>query len=355
MVEHANGTTPKHQDATAIKALVEGAASRGFMEVMELIERFSAAGSAPIGGAASPRAEVVRLRHDPSLAFSSGEVASVSVREGDPLDGGAIAFEIITSFLGLTGSVSPAPSHLLEDALEDSPAGQARRDFLDVFQHRLLSLFYRATRKFEHGASYRSDASDVWSRRLLQLCGFPNASGTTGSQPTAHLALRLAPVLAGGASRSAEALEKALIAATRDYISGATLTVRQFVVSWIEVAAEDRPRLGSGKCRLRDGVLIGRRIRDLGSKVDLVIGPLRHEQYLNFLPGNSGFEQVRSTIAMLGQDTFEYDLVLTLLPDEHREVCLSSKSTQALGRSTWLARSTRGAAQLEMRVPLREG
>src|SRR5262249_6129600 len=112
----------------------------------------------PVGGDQPPEREVVRFRARPSLGFPASTVSQIrppAARTGaEPLPP-----ELVVTFLGLTGASGVLPYHytallLRRVRLKD----QALGDFLDLFHHRLLSLFYRAWEKYRLPFAYE------WSR-----------------------------------------------------------------------------------------------------------------------------------------------------------------------------------------------
>ena len=50
--------------------------------------------------------------------------------------------------MGLYGPSSPLPNHYTEDVLWASADEDAARSFLDLFNHRLISLVFRAWEKY---------------------------------------------------------------------------------------------------------------------------------------------------------------------------------------------------------------
>src|SRR5581483_5852239 len=181
----------------------------GFYRAVALVER-ATPGAARVGELGPVQAEAIRFRHDPSLVFSTSDVRSVQRRKRDIT--GAVegareeSYEFTTTFLGLTGTVSPLPTFLAEEvALEDQDR-PVQREFLDLFHHRVLSLLYRAHTRYAYTLDYTTDARDLWSRRVLALAGVDTFDGRA---PASGLSLarllRLAPMLATRA-RTAQGL-----------------------------------------------------------------------------------------------------------------------------------------------------
>src|SRR5262249_12042437 len=123
-----------------------------------------------IGESVSAQTENVRFFADASLAFPISDTKSLSEPSKDwPY------FTVTTSFLSLVGSTTPIPLLYTREILEDAENGPTRHALLNVLHHRVISLFYRAWKKYRHVARFREDCSDPHSRLLLSLAGFGSA------------------------------------------------------------------------------------------------------------------------------------------------------------------------------------
>jgi type VI secretion system protein ImpH len=154
----------------------------GFYRAVEILERATAAeGAERVGGDGPVPREAIRFRHDASLSFASSDVSRIVARPRRVADGAEVAetpvYEITTTFLGLTGTVSPLPSYMVEEVLNEDADHPAQREFLDIFHHRVLSLFYRAHSKYSYVTDYVSTSRDPWSLRILSLAGVDTWDG----------------------------------------------------------------------------------------------------------------------------------------------------------------------------------
>jgi len=137
---------PATDSVVAIESILAQAQRYGFFAAVTLLERLTP--DAPrIGGLGPAADEAVHFHHDPSLSFPTSDVSSVKkVQKGDPnntLGPKRTVYDITCTFLGLTGAASPMPSYFIEEVLHEDPDYPAQREFLDIFHHRILSLFYR--------------------------------------------------------------------------------------------------------------------------------------------------------------------------------------------------------------------
>ena len=326
---------------TALVGLLLGQPRRvGFYRAIELLER--ATRGPRIGDYGPVNEESIRFRHDPSLSFATSDVSSIKARPrraGETGDGpDEPVYEVTSTFLGLTGTVSPLPTYIAEEVLHEDHDRPAQREFLDVFHHRILSLFYRAHARYSFSADYLSGSNDVWSRRSLALAGvdtFDDAPPPV-NLPLARL-LRLAPLLATRA-RTAQGLVAAVSDVMSEALLGAPVAVEQFVGRWVTIEERQLLRLGVANTTLGVDASMGRRVFDRGGKFRLVLGPLKRKAFQRFLPGGDGLAQIRDLVTFYVRDPLEFDLELILAPGETPSLRLSATAGEAsrLGLDSWV-------------------
>jgi len=131
-----------------------------FFQAMRLLEKLLP-DREPVGGFESPSMEATRVGMHPSLSFPASEIQSLDWQEGrTPF--------LRVNFMGLTGIQGPMPQWYTATILERLRAGDATlRDFLDIFNHRSLSLFYRAWQKYRFGVAYERGDRDKFFLNLL--------------------------------------------------------------------------------------------------------------------------------------------------------------------------------------------
>ncbi len=332
--------------------LLEGARRRGFYPLMLLLERLLE-GRARVGGDLGVREEGIRFHHDPSLAYATADALEVALRRPPVEDLFAPpppeVFHVTTSFLGLTGAVSPLPSYFAEEVAQE--AGQAdgesfRQDLLDLFHHRLLSFFHRAGAKYDMPGQYRSDQGDDWSRRVLAYLGYDRApaegqeatpaGGDACAEPPWRR-LRFAPLLAG-AQVTAAGLEAALTDVLSDLLGDGRVAVEQFVGTWVPLPVADRTRLGQSAAVLGRSTIVGERLFDRTGKIRVVVGPLDREGYRRFA-GPAPVAAIRDVVTSLAGSGLEHEVALRLSPDAVPPLSLDSGGAGGgLGRDAWLGR-----------------
>ena len=131
-------------------------------------------GRQPVGESGPPADEVARFRTRLSLAFPASEIHEVQEPSaaGHPI-------EMTVAFLGLTGPLGLLP-HAYTELLIERARIQDRAfwEFLDLFNHRLISFFYRAWLKYRFPIAYERTRRDPFTELLFDVIGM----GTGGLQ-----------------------------------------------------------------------------------------------------------------------------------------------------------------------------
>jgi len=333
--------------------LLEKARRAGFRPLLVLLERLLGEG-ARVGTEASPAEERIRFRHDPALEFSASDVGAVKPRElpADPSDFSARPrqiLEITSAFLGLTGAVSPLPGYMAEEVVQEDPDRPRLREFLDLFHHRILSLFRRAQARCDYPGTYRSDSADAWSRRVLALLGVDVPPGTAPPVGSWRL-LRYAPFLAER-SLTAPAIEAALEDGLAAWLDGARVQVEQFAGAWVEIAAAERCQLGRTGSRLGRDLLLGRRVFDRAGKYRVVLGPLTRQGFERVSGAPEMLRTVKDTLVALTAEPLDCEVLLALRADAAPRLQLSARGQTRLGRNTWLGGQTQ-RTRIKVELPV---
>src|SRR5690606_16241907 len=143
--------------------LRENPTAFGFFQAVRLLERLRPEREG-VGRFVDPAAEVVRFSVHRSIAFPASEIQTLEMSG----DGPAV---MRVNFLGLIGPTGVLPHHYTQLAGERGRVREsAYGDFLDLFHHRILSLFYRAWRKNRVAVAVGSD-HDRLREHVLDLVG----------------------------------------------------------------------------------------------------------------------------------------------------------------------------------------
>jgi len=112
------------------------------------------------------RYDPVRFRPHPGMGFPASEFKRVEFPEHTHLPA-----TIRTTFMGLYGVESPLPTAYIDDITQRREGFEAVSDFLDIFNHRMITQYYRIWRKYSYPATFAAGGTDRTSKYLLSLCG----------------------------------------------------------------------------------------------------------------------------------------------------------------------------------------
>lgn len=278
--------------------------------------------------------DAIRLGHAPHLSFAPCDIAQVEHGEN-----GAVLLEQFA--FGLFGPNGALPLHLTELAYERRRHKDDATivDFLNLFQHRLISLFYRAWAESEPAVSLDRPESDRFRTYVGALIGMAPESARDADAVPDYAKLSRAALLAAQ-PRSAEGLEMLLA----DYF-GIDVEVRQFVGSWMEIPGELRCRLGdSASAVLGSNATLGAATWQCQHKFEIVLGPLPHQVFKNFLPGAPGLRELSALVRLYTNDEWEWQVRLLLRDAEIPGACLDGASP--LGWTSWLGERRAHAADV---------
>ncbi len=254
----------------------------------------------PIGTTTPPARESVRLRPHLSLGFPSSDIASAE-RLLASSDSEPARIRIETSFMGVYGQASPLSPYATEALFADD--AQPARDFLDIFNHRALSLAYRVMTK------YRVERRRDHDGRLRALAGtLPDLP--VPDMPGGVDMLAIAGLLAQQ-PRSAAALATALGV----WLGGVAVEIEQCRPTWTELPSERLAMMGEANCGLGVDCLGGERILSYTTAFRVRIGPVAGDVFRRFLPGGDGMAAVQALVSEFNADQLDWDVEVRLAAD----------------------------------------
>jgi type VI secretion system protein ImpH len=298
-----------------------------FFQAVRLLERIYE-NAEPVGHFSPPRTEVVRFRANPSTVFPASEIQSLTEEENQ-----TPVLEV--NFMGLFGPIGVLPLYYTELIAERARQRDTSvRDFLDLFNHRMISLFYRAWEKYRFPIAYERGELDHFSHRLLDLIGL-GTPGLQNRQAVPDDALIFYSGLLSQQPRSAVSLEGLLV----DYF-GVPVEVEQFIGAWYRLDPSTQCCMREGRDvseQLGFGAVVGDEIWDTQARVRIKIGPLPLETYLDFLPSGTAYEPLRAiTELYAGQEIdFEVQLILDRASVPQCELGAEGDEAPRLGWLTW--------------------
>ena len=156
------------QSATAglLTALGDRLPRTNFYRFCQLLEQWNPNAPSP-GSQQTPRYDVVRFRPHPGMGFPAGELKNAQYHPERP----QLPPTVRVTFMGLYGVESPLPTAYQDDIAQRQEGADVAAEFLDIFNHRLITQFYRIWRKYSYPATFRPGGVDDTSQYLLGLTG----------------------------------------------------------------------------------------------------------------------------------------------------------------------------------------
>lgn len=322
---------PERKHDSGLKELLRTRGERfNFFTAVRLLHRLDPSAS-PVGELSAPEREVVRFSHDPSLTFHAGDISKISLP-----DEHAASHQprLVSTFLGLYGTVSPLATYFSEDVLRAELEDETSlRAFYDLFHHRLLSLFYRAWKKYRPHVGFRDDANDATTRRLLAYVGNDAQNHDPSPAVDPLLKLALAPLFSLR-TRSERTLNLALQRA----LPGLQVRIESFVERYAVIPVPERTRLGIHNTTLGVDLTIGRRVKDRSGRIRVVIGPVTYQHYEDYMPGGRNYAKLSRMLSHLTGDAVETELEVQLAESDAPGVQLGNKQGAVLGLNTQLGK-----------------
>jgi len=225
---------------------------------------------------------------------------------------------MIIAFMGLTGTQGVLPLCYTEQLLESKAAkDNALAAFLDLFNHRLVSLFYRAWEKHRPAVLYEMAATrkhepDALTQDLFSLVGM-GTKGLRGRLGIHDESLLLYAGLIAQRPHSAVALRGIL----RDYFS-MPVEIDQCIGTWYELEDADRCYLSedSERNQLGIGSFIGDEVWDPQARFRIRVGPLGLERFKEYFPDGTTMGKFVGLTRYLAGQAAVFEVQVFLRADE---------------------------------------
>lgn len=303
-----------------------------FFQAVRLLERIYPQ-RLPVGEESEPAREAVRFRTLPSLKFPPSQIYDLKGEGGEDEKGRYAPPEMVVAFMGLTGPLGVLPHAYTELVMERvREKDRTLHEFLDIFNHRVISLFYRAWEKYRFPVAYERGKEDRFTEFLFDLIGM----GTRGLR--GRLGLPDEGLLCyGGLIAQRPHSASAAAAIIGDYF-GVPARLVQFSGQWLKLEPDDLTRLGQRNSQLGVNTLAGARVWDSQSKFRLRLGALTLKEFTAFLPTGSAHGAAVNLMRLIVGQELDFDVQLTLRAKEVPNCVLTTRAKRKpmLGWTTWL-------------------
>jgi type VI secretion system protein ImpH len=332
------GRTERNAASDLIGRLESSRTGASFFQIVRLFNRAARAHGGPGAagvGALRPRDEPVRFRAAGGMRHPAVEIAKAELVEDRPTP------ELTVSFVGLTGPMGTLPDHYTEFLTEQAHARNgAARDFFDLFNHRVISFFYRVWAKYRLPVRFEEAPArfeDPFSRVLAAVAGF----GLDADRAT--LRARHGDLLgvAGALSRrvrSADGLQR-IIAGLFEL----PVAIVEFQGRWFPIPEAERTRIGAGAAAARFGALgrtavVGMQIFDVQSRFQIRLGPLSYEDFKSLLAPSPRARSLYEAVRLSVGPARDFDFRLILKKEDVPMMRLGGhEEAPRLGQTSWLS------------------
>lgn len=293
-----------------------------------------------------PHEDPLRFRSLLSLNFPASEVSDLRFEhEGRVSAAGLPLSDVQVTFMGLVGPSGVLPRPYTELLLERHVQyrDDAAHAFLDVFSHRMTTLFYEAWQKYKFHIEYERNGSSRFDRYLLNLVGFgPQAQQRQFTQNGSSLRPSLFTYFSGlfaQKPRNALNLERML-----SFYFSLPFKVKPFAGRWLKLDVSQRTQLGRRNAVLGESTVVGHRVWDYQSCVRIELGPLALADYRRFQPNTPGYRKLVELVRFYAGPELDVQLSPTLRREAVPLAQLGREGGVALGWLGWLKRPGRDVA-----------
>lgn len=299
------------------------------------------------GLAPLPSAERLRIGQEPGLAFSPA-----TFTKAESVKSPHAVVRLRQSFLGYIGPNGPLPIHLSDFIRERVIQHQDRTLllFLDQFAHRFALHFYRAWAQSQPTVGldrpHEQDAGN-FHRQVGSLVGIGFARKDLDA---AHDDARR--FFAGWFSRQVRNRD-GLQAVLSGYFD-TPVDVRPWHGRWMRLPDEAVTHLSRGAATLGQHALLGTRVWDRHSHMELQLGPMGFARFTDFLPSGTALPALQGLLRHYTNDEWRIRLTLCLQADEVPATCLGRQhgNHPRLGQTTWLGNRPRRCDAKDVQIDM---
>ena len=279
-----------------------------------------------VGYSQTPAQDPVRFAQSPALAFppSTLEKVQPTTPAGVP--------KMFVNFFGLMGPNGPMPIHITEYARERElhHGDRTIASFINVFNHRLLSFFFRAWASSQKAVDLDRPQDQSYPVYVGSLFGMGLESLQQRDAVPDWAKLYFAGRLSCQ-TRNAEGLEAIL----QEYFEIKT-EIQTFHGRWMNLPADSLCQLGgsteTGSLGLTS--IVGSQIWECQLSFRIKLGPMPLKDYERMLPGGEAFGRLQYWVLNYCGQHYFWDVQLVLRADEAPDIALGKSGR--LGWTTWM-------------------
>lgn len=347
-------TSIRRTRTSIIERLVANPEDFSFIQAVRLLERsavffakqkqqgeIKSSADHPVARFSPPSREIIRFTSDSTLSYPSSEISRVTFNEKHQ------QWTLKVNFLGLTGSMGVMPFHYTELILQRLKLkDRALLEFLNLFNHRTISLFFQASAKYRLPLEYERSKlhqtnktkNCTHTQALLSLLGLGSQS-LQNRQTFKDESLIFFSGLFTQQIKTATGLEQMV-----SHYFDVPVKLEGFIGQWQELIDDVKTRLpwkGNRKgqnSRLGKTAMLGSKGWFAQGKSRVKVGPLNKEQFNRFAPGSGALGALSEMVShYMGMEN-DFDILIEVnrsdVPDK---INLHKDRPPTLAWDTWLS------------------
>jgi type VI secretion system protein ImpH len=342
MADDAGQSLPHLEAATPLSEAFD------FFELLRRLEREGRL----FGHSGRLAREPARLDQHVRLGFSPRDVMHFTA------EGEKTPARVTVANFGLLGPEGPMPLHVTRWVMDRLSqrwfAGQEAKetsdttfvDFVNVLQHRLTALFYRAWADATPAVQVERADGDRLLAMLRSMAGIglpgtrekESTGDNTGLDRVKVAQSASLAIQRDGPERLTQFLAEAF---------GVPVRLKEFVAAWLTVPVSLQTRLSAAHASLGSAATIGPRTFSRQSRIEILVGPLDLKTYMSFLPDGGRLRLFARAVRDLIGEGLDVDLRLVLARPEVPQARLGRSQ---LGRTAWLAPANDAADADDLRL-----
>ncbi|ALQ56518.1 MAG: type VI secretion system protein ImpH [Pseudoalteromonas tetraodonis] len=280
-----------------------------------------------VGYDSSPKQELIKFTATQKFGYPGNAITKL---EQASFEDGLHKVNMQISFMGLTGCSGALPQFYSELVMQRLRyKDTTMRDFYDMFNHRLVSLYYRAWKKYKPSLNHvnKDKNKDPYTQILGLLSGGYNDHQLHFSG------------LYSRKIRNAFDLKSVL----SSYL-GCDVVIKQMVGKWHDLKPQEQTCLASERlyegqhARLGVDTVIGKKIWDISSNIEIHISTTDIDKAKSLLPKGKLFELATKIVKDYAGNAISFRLIIESDFQQLDAVQLSKRECQ-LGANSFLMAS----------------
>lgn len=266
----------------------------------------------------------LRFGQDATLSFQEKQVHRVSQMPEKT--------KVQIRGFGMLGSNGVLPIHITEASYEKKlhEKNTAFNDFLDIFHHRLISLFYKAWLMSEPVIMLDNGNNKAFSNQIASFVGSAIDQHDKDYEKLAYDQFYYSSLLLNQ-HMPLDNLQEIL-----NCYFKIPIKIKQNVGQWINSPEHSTIISHHSEHKLGQGLLIGTRYYDITQTFRVVIGPIDIPTYLRFLKNGDLAQQLHTWIHRYIKYNYIFDV--ELIVDKNKVSPMVVNGLSRLGQTSWIGK-----------------